>query len=48
MFTQRRAGFSTLTFPYRDSLQLIGRECLRVRLTGNLARGFNPWHRAFD
>ena len=31
----------TLTFPYREFLQLNEGECLRVRLTGSLARGFN-------
>jgi hypothetical protein len=37
-----------LTFADHDRLQLSERNCLRVRLTGNLIRGFNPWAGAFD
>src|ERR1700728_3455272 len=41
------ARLVTLTFRYRDGLQLSEHPCLRVRLTGSLDRGFNLWRPAF-
>ena len=47
VFCHDRARVATLTFRYRDGSQLSEHPCLRVRLTGSLGPGFNPWRPRF-